>query len=222
MKYSEYLNNRLNTFIKSYELMKKHIRHNILQQKFPYNIVELGSCRSFVNNGFIGCMSPNISYWNPNNPACWDFGAGIFTKVFSDNLQYDNLQHTYKLYTIDPDQDANFITKVMCKDNKQLIIKQTTSSNFLQNFDQKIDFLYMDHMESTPDMLEETALTHLHDVKIIINRDIMSENGIILVDDVGYDIVNGKGKYSIPFLLENNYEIILHEYQVLIKKKIIT
>lgn len=220
MKYSEFFDRRLNTFTKSYELIKKDIETNIRNNNDnPYIIVELGSSRSFVNNSYLGCMSTSISYWNSTNPIQWDWGAGIFTKVFSDNLELDNFQTKYKLYTIDPDQDANFITKVMCKNNKQLIIKQTTSSYFLQNFDQKIDFIYMDHMESTPDQLETTALTHLYDVQTIVNKDLLNPNGIILIDDVGHNIINGKGKYSIPFLLENNYEILIHEYQVLLKRK---
>jgi hypothetical protein len=65
----------------------------------------------------------------------------------------------------------------------------------------------MDHMETS----EEAAKQHLEDAKIIIEKDLMNKNGIILIDDIGYNIVDGKGKYSIPFLLENGYEIVIHE-----------
>ena len=41
---------------------------------------------------------------------------------------------------------------------------------------------------------------------------------IILVDDVGQSIIDGKGKYSIPFLQNNNYNIVIHDYQVLMEK----
>jgi hypothetical protein len=51
-----------------------------------------------------------------------------------------------------------------------------------------------------------------------VEKDLMNKNGIILIDDIGSNIIGGKGKYSIPFLLENGYEIVMHEYQVLMKK----
>ena len=47
----------------------------------------------------------------------------------------------------------------------------------------------------------------------------MSEKCIILVDDVGSNILDGKGKYSIPYLQNNGYNIVIHDYQVLLEKK---
>ena len=209
MKYIEFFQKRKNTFIKSYELMCNFINKNKI-----YNIVELGSSRSYVNNNYKGCMSSNIQYWKPNDPHIWDWGAGIFTKVFSDNL----LDKNYMLYTIDPDINANIITKNMCKNNNKVLVIQNTSTDFLKNFDKKIDFLYMDHLESDPNNVENTALTHLHDIKIILDRNLKSDNGIILIDDVGEHYFNGKGKYSIPFLLQNGYQILIQEYQALLIK----
>jgi len=206
MIYSNYFDRRKNTFEKSYELIMKNIKENIC-----YNIIELGCSRSFVTGGLEGCMSTNIEYWNPNEPKLWDWGAGIFTKVFLENLKEVN----HKLYTIDPNSDAIAIVKVICNNYENVSIIQDYSTNFINNFNDKIDFLYMDHMETS----EEAAKQHLEDAKIIIEKDLMNKNGIILIDDIGYNIVDGKGKYSIPFLLENGYEIVIHEYQVLMKKK---
>ena len=163
-----------------------------------------------MSGGFKGCMIPDPKYWQPSNPSTWDWGAGIFTKVFSENLTNFN----YKLYTIDPSDDANKIVTTMCGKNKNVIIIKDYSSNFLKNIDFKIDFLYMDHMESG----EDSCLQHLEDCKILIEKDLMSSNGIILIDDVGDNITNTKGKYSIPYLLKNGYSKIMHEYQVLLVK----
>ena len=77
------------------------------------------------------------------------------------------------------------------------------------------DFLYMDHMESS----EEACRQHLEDIKIVIEHDLMSGDGIILVDDVGDNITRTKGKYSIPYLIENGYEKLVHEYQVLLQRR---
>ncbi len=137
-------------------------------------------------------------------------GAGIFTKVFAENLKDTNC----KIITIDPDASANFIVTTMCKDYNNVIIKQEYSTDFIKSFSGKIDMLYMDHMETS----ENAALQHLEDLKILINNNLMSENAIILIDDVGNDSPYGKGKYSIPFLLNNGYKILIHEYQVLMIK----
>ena len=54
----------------------------------------------------------------------------------------------------------------------------------------------------------------------------MAKNGIILIDDVksvvpkqhGEKSDLGKAKYSIPYLLENGFEIVMDEYQYVLKK----
>jgi len=210
MKYSNYFDRRTSTFLKSYELIKSNMEKMEDKNKV-YNIVELGTSRSFVTGGVDGCMLPDKKYWHPNNPELWDWGAGIFTKVFAENLKDDNCN----IYTVDPDSNAISIVTAMCQEYKNVKICKTYSTNFLFDFDEKIDFLYMDHMETS----EEAAFQHLNDIKLIIDKDIMSENGVILIDDIGHNIIDGKGKYSIPFLQNNNYKITIHDYQVLMEKK---
>jgi len=205
MFYNEYFDRRKNTFEKCYEL----VLNNINSDKI-YNIVELGSSRSYVNGGYEGCCLSDNQYWKENNPEIWDWGAGIFTKVFAENLIGKN----YRLFTVDPNTDANIIVTTMCKKYDEVVICKEYSNDFLHNFNEKIDFLYMDHMETS----EEAAIQHYNDIKIIIEKDQFSENAIILIDDVGNTDIEGKGKYSIPFLIENNYKIILHEHQVLMVK----
>jgi len=206
MIYSSFFEKRQNTFIKSFQI----ILEKLLNRNNTYNIVELGSSRSFVNGNMDGCLSSDINYWHPYEPCKWDWGAGIFTKVFCENLMNKN----YNLYTIDPDKNANTIVKIMCQNNENVKVVADISTNFLTNFSGKIDFLYMDHMETS----EEAAILHLNDIKLVIDRNLMSYDGVILIDDVGENIYNGKGKYTIPYLLQNNYEILIHEYQVLLKR----
>jgi hypothetical protein len=208
MKYDEFFGMRKNTFNKSFELIKP----KILSER-KYTIVELGTSRSFVTGGERGCMNSDPKYWQPNNPKIWDWGAGIFTKVFLDNLDGENII----MYTIDPSDSAISIVNTMCGGNKNLNIVKDYSSNFLNNYNGKIDFLYMDHMESS----EEACRQHLEDIKIVIEHDLMSADGIILVDDVGDNITHTKGKYSIPYLIENGYEKLIHEYQVLLRRRIV-
>jgi hypothetical protein len=206
MIYTDYLDRRKNTFYKSYELILNYLEN----KNNTYNIVELGSCRSYVNGNYEGCCSSDNKYWQENNPEIWDWGAGIFTKVFAENLSGKN----YKLHTVDPSIEANIIVSTMCKQYDEVQFHMEYSSDFLNNFNEKIDFLYMDHMETS----EEAAIQHLIDIQLIIEKDLLSENAIILIDDIGNEEINGKGKYSIPFLEKNNYKIILHEHQVLMVK----
>lgn len=65
---------------------------------------------------------------------------------------------------------------------------------------------------------EEACIQHLEDSKIIVERNLINPNGIILIDDIGDNTTNTKGKYSIPYLLKNGFVSIIHEYQVLLKK----
>ena len=203
MLYEQYFIHRTNTFKKAFDLLLEYHKNK------PINIVELGTTRSFLS----GVYCNNPVNFNMNEPHNWDWGAGIFTKVFSDNLNVGSFD--YKLYTIDPSIDAINVSKHICCDNDNIIYINDYSTNFLQNIDFKIDFLYMDHMESS----EEACIQHLTDAKFIVEKDLLSENGIVLIDDVNYpDYINSKGKYSIPYFLENNFYLVIGEYQVILVK----
>ena len=74
--------------------------------------------------------------------------------------------------------------------------------------------------------IEPTALLQLEEAQIIVEHNLMSPTGIILIDDVrnqtpkqfGETSDLGKAKYSIPYFLEHGFEIIADEYQVILKK----
>lgn len=200
MKYSEFFNNRKNTFEKTYELVLNNI-----DNKEPFNIVELGTSRSFVT----GRIENRIEFWNPNKPENWDWGAGLFTKTFADNLEGYN----FKLYTVDPCPNANNVVKAITRENKNVEIIKEYSSDFLANIDFKIDLLYMDHMESS----KEACELHLSDIQLVIEKDLMSKRSLILIDDTPQgNGFNSKGLFSIPYLTSNGYGKVIHEYQALL------
>jgi len=101
-----------------------------------------------------------------------------------------------------------------------------SSEHFLSNCSSKcIDLLYLDTGDVNP--VEPTAQLHLREAKIIVERDLMRDGGLILIDDVknvSSKIISkeasnlGKAKYSIPYFLENGYEILIDEYQVVLRK----
>ena len=76
-------------------------------------------------------------------------------------------------------------------------------------------------------MDQYTINLHLREAKIIVSKNILLDDGLILIDDIKnphpaiVDLsIYGKGKDSIPYFLENKYEIIDDEYQYILKKKI--
>jgi len=182
-------------------------------------IVELGTSRSFVDGRFEGCNNDDIKYWKNDDPSYWDWSAGIFTKVFS-TLFPDSRFHTVDLMKSHIDR-----CRVMNNDSKNITYNVSSSEDFLNNLKQKVDLLYLDTGDMTP--IEDTAQLHLREAKIIVEKDILNKDGLILIDDVksvipktyGESSDLGKAKYSIPYFLENGYEIIMSEYQYVLKRK---
>lgn len=219
---------KLNTYKKHLGKRYKSFQYvfNKLSSKSKSCIVEFGTSRSFVNGGVPGCMSDDIKYWNDDDISRWDWGAGIFTRVCAEMI--DGTQNV--LYTVDPSKCAINISKTLTSkfsNNIEYIL--TTSTNFIKNTQNKIDILYMDHHETC----EDGASLHLKDIKLILNKNLLSRDALILIDDVhlnhnlpaplGSDLKisfdnYGKGKYSIPFLLSKKYRIIFEGYQVILAK----
>lgn len=186
-------------------------------------IVELGTSRSFVHGGLIGCNSDDPKYWTPNNPKNWDWGAGAFTRVASECLAHLNPT----IHTVDIAAPHINRCKLITQEYKKNIRYHVASSvNFLKTLrPQSVDVIYMD----TGNIDEHAARLHLAEAKVIVRKNILKPNGIILIDDVrnqnfkrldkNFNSDFGKAKYSIPYLLEHGYEIVADEYQVILIKK---
>ena len=186
-------------------------------------IVELGTSRSFVHGQLPGCNCDDIKYWTPDEPKNWDWSAGFFTRVVSETLEFLSPE----IHTIDISHQHINRCKIMTKMFEHVLHYHVISSlTFLANakFNKKIDLLYIDTGDMTP--IERTAKLQLDEAKIIVERDIISKNGIILIDDVknqtplkfGETSNLGKAKYSIPYFLSHGFEIVENEYQVILKR----
>lgn len=94
--------------------------------------------------------------------------------------------------------------KTIIGKNQNVEIIQGYSTDFLNSIDFKIDFLYMDHMESG----EQACKVHLNDSKILIEKNLMNDKSLILIDDtpINSNLKNSKGYYSIPYLINNGYK----------------
>ena len=181
-------------------------------------IVELGTSRSFVDGRFEGCNLDDVKYWEPNNKEKWDWSAGCFTKVFS------NLFPNSDFHTVDLMKSHLTRCKIMNSDRSNINYHTSSSEQFLNSFKNKIDLLYLDTGDMTP--IEDTALLQLREAEIIVKNNLLADNGLILIDDVKSVIPKqygelsdlGKAKYSIPYFLKNGYNVVMSEYQYILKK----
>lgn len=181
-------------------------------------VLELGTCRSFVDGAFEGCNSDDPKYWNPNDFTKWDWGAGCFSLVFGQN--------NYNLTTVDLVREHIKRCKTM---TDSLNIKcdhiVADSINFLRGTSKKFHLIYVDTGDMWP--IEPTAKLQLEEIKIIYERDLLHSKGLLLIDDVknktprDYGDINnmlGKSKYSLEYLKEKNFELIFEGYQYILQK----
>ncbi len=204
---------RYETFLYSFNHFEKH---------HGKTIVELGTSRSFVHGGLQGCNSNDRKYWTPNNPENWDWGAGFFTRMAASSLTHLNPV----IHTIDIAQAHINRCKHMTQLFNHLINYHVISSvDFLKRYQGKIDLLYIDTGDMWP--IEPTARLQLEEAIVIVQRNLLTDNGIILIDDVknqtprkfGETSRLGKAKYSIPYFLKHGFEIVMNEYQVILRRK---
>jgi len=212
-------------FIKFYSRVPK-FRYDTFKYCWDYflkknfkTIVEMGTSRSFVDGKFPGCNSDDPKYWDISNPEIWDWSAGCFTRVFGELIQDTDID----LITLDLEAKHIERCKVITSNLKNIQYFVMSSEDFLLNGEGQIDFLYMDTGDVTP--IEPTAQLHLRESKILVEKNLISENGLILIDDVRNpqskkqdDSEYGKAKYSIPYLQENGFSIIMDEYQIVMEK----
>ena len=191
-----------------------------IQEKELKTIVELGTSRSFVDGKYPGCNSDDVKFWEPDNPEIWDWSAGCFTRVFGELIQGTDID----LITVDLMSTHIARSRAMTQDLENIEYFSMSSEDFLLSGDGQIDFLYMDTGDVTP--IEPTAKLHLRESEILVENDLISDNGLILIDDVrniqskSQDPSDyGKAKYSIPYLQENGFEVIMDEYQVLLQRR---
>ncbi|TET35530.1 hypothetical protein E3J61_01735 [Candidatus Dependentiae bacterium] len=181
-------------------------------------VVELGTTHSFVDGRYPGCDKDDTKYWNPNDPTQWDWGAGCFTLMAAECLSHLQPQ----IYTVDLDASAIHRCQIMTKEYNTVKHHRSDSELFLKKFTQKIDLLYLDTGYMNP--IEPTAQLQLREARVVVEQDLISENGLILIDDVrNQNVIGdksglGKSKYAIPYFLENGFEIVEDEYQVILRK----
>jgi len=217
---------RYHTFKKAFEMFVA------LGEK---QLLELGTARSFVHGGLEGCNSDDRKYWTPDKPENWDWGSGFFTKMAAMSL-CGEMKGGVLLHTVDSakshiDRCMTMVgLTVTCGDNPDGFVSVSYHHNLSERHllgcrTWQFGLIYMDTGDMTP--IEETAQLHLREAKIIVSRELIMPGGVLLIDDVrnptpmkfGETSELGKAKYSIPYLLDNGFETVMDEYQVLMVKR---
>lgn len=232
-RYKEYMDNCMSGYYSDEEILGyfgrlpklrydtfKYCWDHFLKNKFQL-IVEMGTSRSFVDGKYPGCNEDDSKYWQPENPDVWDWSAGCFTRVFGELIQGTDTE----LISIDLEARHIARSRTMVQGLDNIEYYHMSSEEFLESGEGQIDFLYIDTGDMTP--IEYTAQLQLREAKIIVERDLIKENGIVLIDDVRNVQAQrqdekseyGKAKYSIPYFLENGFYIAMDEYQVVLRKE---
>ena len=120
---------------------------------------------------------------------------GMSTMIFSDYARYIN----GTLTSCDIDKKNIDNAKKFTKLNKEFITFVVDDSiNFLNNFNKKIDFLYLDSLDG---QFEGASKHQLEEIKIA--KKYLHNQSLVLLDDKG-----DKTKLSIDYMLENNFKIL--------------
>lgn len=204
-----------------YHTFKIVLEH--LEKKENPLIVELGTSRSYVHGGHPGCNTDDTRHWTPNQPENWDWGAGFFTRMAAECLRFANPI----IHTVDIERAHIIRCRHMLADFDCVKYHICSSLDFLASchFGRGIDLIYLDTGDMTP--IEPTAILQLREAQIIVERNLLADDGLILIDDVknmtprrfGETSDLGKSKYSLIYLLQNGFEVVADEYQVIVRKK---
>lgn len=180
---------RNNSFLKVINILEK-------EYKDPITIVETGCIRNTTEESKIG------DGWSTLN---W--------KYYSDNTGSD-------VHVVDINDGHMKKSKEIVPESNLIKYYLNDSVDFLNKFDKKIDLLFVDSFDFCGDE-ENIRNCHLHslnEIKAAWNK--LNDKCFILIDDVFNDQNwAGKGELSIPYLLENGFELVYFiDSQVLLKR----
>jgi len=181
---------RNKSFLKVIEILNEEYNE-------PITIVETGCIRNVTEESKIG------DGWSTLN---W--------KYYSDKTKSD-------IHIVDINKHHINQSKKIVPPTELLIYYESDSVEFLKTFNKKIDLLFIDSFDYCGDA-ENIRNCHLHSLnEVKAAWDKLNDKCFILIDDVFNDTNwAGKGEMSIPYLLENGFELVYYiDSQVLLKRK---
>jgi hypothetical protein len=172
---------------------------SILEEEYnhPITIVETGCIRNVTEESKIG------DGWSTLN---WEYYCKKTNSVvYVVDINENHLNQSKKI--VPPSENVRYF-----KDD---------SIHYLQEFDKKIDLLFLDSFDYQGDDLMKLACYNhsLNELKAAWDK--LNQKCFVLIDDVFNDKWDGKGKFSIPYLLENNFELVYYtDSQALLKRNL--
>ncbi len=130
-------------------------------------------------------------------------------------------KHGAKLHSVDIDAEAVDIANQAITDQglqEAVFTYVSDSIAFLQNFEQQVDFLYLDSYDydkRDPAVQKASQEHHLREFKAIEIK--LGAKSVVLIDDCDLP-GGGKGKSVIAYMLSTGWEIIMQEYQVILQR----
>lgn len=145
-------------------------------------------------------------------------GDGAATIVFGKWA----LENNAKFYSVDiSEESVKGSSEELKKQGLENVVSVILSDSltFLENFKEKVDFLYLDsydYSHTDVEIQRKSQEHHLKEFQLI--EDKLHEDTIVLIDDCRLPN-GGKGKTVIEYMQQKGWKIILNEYQVLLVKK---
>jgi predicted O-methyltransferase YrrM len=183
----DYLQNRIHPGDKRETTFR--LCFEILEHRGAKILVETGTAR---NGG-----------WNCHGDGC---STLLFAAWAND--------HEASLFSVDIDPGAiNESKAAVSQINPHVQFATQDSISFLRDFDQQIDFLYLDSYDFEPSNPHPSQLHHLNEIEAAYPH--LHENTVIMIDDCDLPY-GGKGKLAIEFLKAHGWEVLITNYQVIL------
>ncbi len=125
------------------------------------------------------------------------------------------------LHSVDISEESIRVAKIEIETqelDKYVKLHLSDSVEFLMNFKEKVDFLYLDSYDYSEDVevQKKSQEHHLKEFKAIENQ--LHKNSIVLIDDCKLP-GGGKGKTVIAYMQTQGWQILIEKYQVLLLHK---
>jgi predicted O-methyltransferase YrrM len=126
------------------------------------------------------------------------------------------VDHDAKMYSVDISQShIDIATKVTLPYLSHLSYVLSDSAAFLQSFEGKIDFLYLDSWDYSETDPEPAQIHNLKEVTAALDK--LHDNSIVMIDDCNVP-GGGKGKLAIAYMVEKGWRTHINRHHVILLK----
>lgn len=144
--------------------------------------------------------------------TAWCENDGCSTIIFSDYLE----EYPGRLYSVDNSSSAIEAAKkalIHEESEADILFVENDSVEFFRNFNQQIDFLYLDSFDFEFTNPIPSQQHHLEEIQAAYP--LLHDQSVIMIDDCGLPL-GGRGKLVIEYLKEKGWKVIADKYQVLL------